>query len=132
MIGEPPALFTLVNQERGTIVAAHLLTAFESKARNKGLLGRDSLSEDSALIIAPSNAVHTFFMRFSIDIAFVAKDGRVLKVRAAVPPWRFAGAMRGFAVVELPAGALRRSQTVDGDALAVRVDERRREQPIDR
>ena len=53
------------------MLAEHLLTAFESKARNKGLLGRDSLADGEVLIIALSSAVHTWFMRFAIDIAFV-------------------------------------------------------------
>ena len=44
----------------------------------------DTLSQSGApltLVIAPTNAIHTFFMRFAIDVAFVARDGRVLKVR---------------------------------------------------
>ena len=101
------------------IVARTLLTAFDSKSRQKGLLGRDSLPEGSALIIAPSQAIHTFSMRFAIDVAFVAKDGRVLKVRQAVPPRRIAVAWRAFAVIELPAGALEASDTRPGDLLQV-------------
>lgn len=127
LLREPATVFTLTNVNRGTVVAAHLLTAFESRTRNKGLLGRDSLPEDTALIIAPSNAVHTFFMRFSLDLAFVAKDGRVVKVRRAVPPWRVAAALRAFAVVELAAGVLNRSGTERGDLLVVSADDRRLE-----
>ena len=56
-------------------------------------------------------------MRFAIDVAFVSKDGRVLKVRRAVPPRRIAVALRAFAVIELPAGALERSDTKPGDKL---------------
>ena len=93
------------------------MTAFDSKSRRTGLLGRDSLAEGSALIIAPSQAIHTFSMRFAIDVAFVSKDGRVLKVRQAVPPRRIAVALRAFAVIELPAGALERSDTKPGDQL---------------
>ena len=110
----------LENVRTRRVVAAHLLTAFDSAQRRQGLLGRDSLAEGSALIIAPSNAVHTFFMRFPIDIAFVGRDGRVLKLRPAVGPWRLAGSIRAFAVVELPAGALARSQTQRGDLLTCR------------
>jgi uncharacterized membrane protein (UPF0127 family) len=111
--------FALVNERHGQVVAGTLLTAFDSSSRRRGLLGRESLPEDTALIIAPSNAVHTFFMRFAIDVAFVSKTGRVLKVRAAMPSRRIAGAWGGFAVVELPAGALARSDTRRGDTLRV-------------
>ncbi len=110
----------LVEPHTGVIVADRLLTAFASADRNKGLLGRDSLPERAAMIIAPCTAVHTFFMRFSIDIAFVAKDGRVLKVRGGVRPWRIAAALGAFAVIELPAGALQRAGIAAGATLAVR------------
>jgi uncharacterized membrane protein (UPF0127 family) len=59
-------------------------------------------------------------MRFAIDVAFVAKDGRVLKVCHAMRPWRMAAALRGFAVVELPDGVLARTQTRAGDRLVIK------------
>ena len=67
------------------------------------------------MIIAPTSAIHTFAMRFAIDVMFVSKDGRVLKVRRDVKPRRIAAAWRAFAVVELPAGAIERSDTRPGD-----------------
>lgn len=114
-----PGQYQLRNERTGLILATHVLTAFDSKSRNTGLLRHDSLPEGHGLIIAPSNAVHTFFMRFSIDLAFVAKDGRVVKTRAAVPPWRLSGALRAFAVVELPVGTLDRTHTAAGDRLVL-------------
>ena len=109
----------LTNARHQRIVARTLLTAFDSKSRRTGLLGRDSLPEGSALIIAPCQAIHTFSMRFAIDVAFVAKDGLVLKVRQAVPPRRIAVSLRAFAVIELRAGALQASDTRPGDRLQV-------------
>jgi uncharacterized membrane protein (UPF0127 family) len=109
--------FVLTNTRTGRSVARTLLTAFDSASRRRGLLAHDSLPEGTALIIAPSNAVHTFSMRFAIDVAFVAKDGHVVKVRSAVKPWRVAAAWRAFAVVELAAGALETSGTRAGDVL---------------
>jgi len=120
LLRNDPTPHVLENARSGAIVADNLLTAFDSASRRQGLLGRDSLPEGNALIIAPSNAVHTFFMRFPIDIAFVRRDGRVIKVRSAVGPRRLAAAIRGFAVVELPAGALARSRTEPGDMLICR------------
>jgi uncharacterized protein len=109
----------LENTRNGRVVADQLWQAFDSATRRKGLLGRDSMPEGSALLIAPSNTIHTFFMRFPIDIAFVAKDGRVVSVRSALPAWRLAMSLRAYAVVELPAGALARSETKPGDVLAI-------------
>jgi uncharacterized membrane protein (UPF0127 family) len=82
-------------------------------------LRHDSLPEGSALIIAPSNAVHTIGMRFSIDIAFVRRDGSIVKMYKALRPWRMAAAFRAFAVVELAAGALDAAGTIAGDTLVV-------------
>jgi len=71
------------------------------------------------MIIAPTNAIHTFFMRFQIDVAFVTRDGRVLKIRHALRPWRMAAAWGAFAVIELSAGGLARADTQVGDRLIV-------------
>jgi len=110
----------IANARNGRVVADQVIPAFDSASRRKGLLGRDSLPEGSAMIIAPSNSIHTFFMRFAIDVAFVTKDGRVLKTRTAIPARRIAIAIRAFAVVELPAGALGRSDIKPGDQLVIR------------
>jgi uncharacterized membrane protein (UPF0127 family) len=111
-----PAL-ALTNDRTNHVLARTLLTAFDSESRRRGLLKFDSLPDGSCLIIAPSNAIHTFFMRFSIDVAFVSKSGRVLKVRSNLRPCRIAAAFRGFAVIELPSGALARAGTEPGDTL---------------
>ena len=71
------------------------------------------------MIIAPTTAVHTFGMRFPIDIAVVTRDGRIVKSRSSVPPSRIVAALRGYAVIEMPAGTLRRHDTLDGDRLLI-------------
>jgi uncharacterized membrane protein (UPF0127 family) len=109
----------LVNERTGLAVATTLEGAFDSASRKRGLLGRDSLPPGHALIIAPSNLVHTFFMRFPIDVLVVARDGRVLKARSEVPSRRLVGALRGFAVIEMAARELERSGTRAGDRLTV-------------
>jgi uncharacterized protein len=110
----------LVNARSGRVVAGQLLPAFDSATRKTGLLKHTSLPAGTAMIIAPTNAIHTFFMKFPIDVAFVARSGKVLKIRTAMPAWRMAGALRGFAVVELAAGALAQSETTVGDELMLR------------
>ena len=90
------ASLALTNTRNDRIVADTLLRAFDSESRRRGLLKRDFLADGSALVIAPTNAIHTFFMRFAIDVAFVARDGRVLKIRRAMPPWRMAAAWGGL------------------------------------
>ena len=65
----------LTNTRNNRTVARTLLTAFDSASRRRGLLGRNGLEDGSALIIAPSSAIHTFTMRFAIDVALVSKEG---------------------------------------------------------
>jgi uncharacterized membrane protein (UPF0127 family) len=104
-------------------LATALRPAFDSAARRRGLLGLDRLEPGQALILAPTNAIHTFFMNFAIDAVFVRRDGRVLKTVNAMAPGRLSAAWRGFAVVELPADAIGRSLTMPGDLLRpVRTD----------
>jgi uncharacterized membrane protein (UPF0127 family) len=63
--------------------------------------------------------VHTFGMRFPIDLLFVTRNGDVLKVARAVPARRIVCAFRAFAVIELAAHALDGSETMIGDRLSI-------------
>ncbi len=112
-----PAALVLRNRRTGGVIATRILPAVESETRRTGLLKHQSLPEGEAMIIAPSNAVHTFFMRFPIDIAFVDQDGTILKIKARVPAWRIAAAWGGYAVIEMAAGEFARSGTAVGDAV---------------
>jgi len=117
--GSSEERLAIVNSRTGMVVADQLLAAFDSASRRAGLLQHGALPDRSAMIIAPSNAIHTFFMKFPIDVAFVGRDGRVRKVREGLQPWRIAAALRAYAVLELPAGALRGTGTVVGDVLEI-------------
>ena len=109
----------IVNVRTGKVVADRLITAFDSDTRRKGLLAHTSLPPSTAMVIAPTNAIHTFFMKFPIDIVFVSKAGCVLKIRSAVPAWRMTASFGAHAVLELAAGSLSRSETAVGDQLVV-------------
>jgi uncharacterized membrane protein (UPF0127 family) len=118
IVGEKkPASCVLRNRRTGQLLADAIEPAFDSVSRRRGLLGRDGMPEGSALIIAPCQAIHTFRMRFAIDIVFVNRHGLILKVRRGVKPGRLTGSLAAFAVIELPAGAIDRSETRVGDSL---------------
>ena len=119
LIGKGAGQYELVNAERGSVLATHVEPAFDSKTRRRGLLGRDSVPENYALIIAPCSGVHTFSMRFPIDAVFVSRDGTVVKTCREVKPWRIAGAFRAFAVIEAAAGFIDRTETEPGDVMAL-------------
>ena len=77
-----------VNRKNGAVLAERVERATSIRARLRGLLGRTGLPQGDALVIEPCTSIHTFFMRFTIDALFVAKDGRVVRAIAELRPWR--------------------------------------------
>jgi len=75
------------------------------------LIPRGRLAEGEGLLITKTSAITMWFMRFAIDVAFVTRDGRIVKAVHSLRPWRIAAAFGAFAVVELPAGTLARCDT---------------------
>ncbi len=120
LVREPQGRFGLWNTRSGEALATRVVAAFESGSRRQGLLGRHGLPPGEALVLAPCSSVHTAFMRFPLDLVFLARDGRVVKTAAGVPPWRIRAAWRAFAVVELPSGIVARTRTQPGDVLELR------------
>lgn len=110
----------VINRTRSTVVAERAEAARTWWSRGKGLLGRRGLPDGGGLIIEPCSSIHTWFMAFPIDVAFVAADGRVVRVAHALRPWRFGPLARKVRyVVELPAGALAASGTEPDDYLDI-------------
>ena len=119
LLQAPERPFGVRNARTGEWVVARLESAFDSRTRRRGLLGRTSLESGTGLVIAPTNAVHTFSMRFDIDVVFVRRDGRVVRVRRDVPPRRVAIALKAFAVIEVQGGSTRHLDIRAGDRLQV-------------
>lgn len=118
LMPEPGAL-VLRNERNGMLLAQHIEGAFDSASRRRGLLGRDGLADGAALIIAPCQAIHTFRMRFPIDVVFADRDGRVVHFRSHVGPRRITGAWRAFAAIEVASGAAARADIQIGDRLSI-------------
>lgn len=114
------AVKRIVNTTRGHTLAERCEVARGFLARGKGLLGRDGLAAGEGLLIEPCSSVHSFFMRFAIDVVFADRHHRVVGLAAAMPPNRpYAGAWRARYVVELPAGTIAATGTQKGDQLRV-------------
>ena len=109
----------LVNDTRELLLAESIEAAFDSRSRRTGLLGRTAFATGSVLAIAPSNAVHTFSMRFPIDVLFITREGRVVKRVLDLKPGRVAGAWRAFAALEFAAGSAAVAATTVGDRLTL-------------
>ena len=85
----------------------------------RGLLGRPSLAPGEGLLLTPASAVHTFFMRFAIDVVFLDADLTVLGIRDTVKPWRMVGWRGARSVLELPAGICEQRGLRTGDRLTL-------------
>jgi uncharacterized protein len=107
--------FQVTNTTRGTVLATHLEGAAIGSKRTKGLLGREGLGPGEGLWIVPCESVHTFFMRFAIDLVYLDRKNKVKKVRSAVCPWRVSACLSAHSVLEFPAGTIRDTMTVAGD-----------------
>jgi uncharacterized protein len=106
------------NETRDTTLAFAADVADTSAKRRTGLLKKERLDPGEGLWITPCESVHTFFMKFAIDLVYLDRKKRVRKVRHAVPPWRISGCLAAHSVLELPAGAAAASGTQPGDQLA--------------
>ena len=111
------SVFRIINLTRETQLAAGVELAGTGTSRRKGLLGRECLSPGEGLWIVPCEAVHTFWMRFPIDLIYLDRQHRVVKTRSNVGPWRMSACLRALSVVELAAGVIRETQTRRGDRL---------------
>ncbi|MBP2645465.1 MAG: hypothetical protein H6Q75_905 [Firmicutes bacterium] len=109
----------LYNSSKDCLLAKEARVADTFFSRLKGLLGTDKLEETAALMIYPCSSVHTFGMRYVIDVAFVDIDHRVVKLVPHLPPGRMAMCGRSRYVVELAAGTLARTGTSIGDRLDI-------------
>lgn len=107
------------NLTRNTVVASAADLAGTSEQRRTGLLNRTGLEPGEGLFIVPCEAVHCFFMKFAIDVIFLDKKHRVVKVRPSLKPWRIAGSLRANSVLELPEGQIAATATQPGDQLEI-------------
>lgn len=115
----PAGPLQVLNRTRGTVLASRLEAAHTGPSRRKGLLGRRSLPAGEGLWIVPCESVHTFFMKFPIDLVYLDRNHQVKKVRDSVGPWRLSACMSARSVLELPSGTIRATQTEQGDTLEI-------------
>jgi uncharacterized membrane protein (UPF0127 family) len=99
-------------------VLATLEVAESAGARTRGLLGRDGI--EGALLLQPARSVHTFGMRFPIDVAYVDRELNVIRTRA-MRPWRLGRVVfKAHGIIEAEAGSFARWDLKPGDHLEIK------------
>ena len=105
------------NLSRNTLLGDRIDIADTSPKRRTGLLKHTKLEPGEGLWIAPCEAVHTIGMKIPIDVLFLDKKRRVLKIKHGMPRSRMAICLRAHSVLELPSGHAAAMQTAVGDQL---------------
>jgi len=110
----------VLNRTRATYLAADAELADGLFTRFAGLMLRNGLPEAGGLVLMPGGAIHMFFMRFPLDVIHADKDGKVLRILHGIKPWRIGPIVRRCRIViELPAGTVERTGTVEGDVVVL-------------
>ena len=100
---DPPSARRLLRLPVATVLGHEVRVAQGRRARLLGLAHLDRREAGAGLLIPRCSSVHTFGMRFALDLYFLGEHGEVVAVRRAVPPRRLAFCRRASAVLELPA-----------------------------
>jgi uncharacterized protein len=106
-----------LKRDDGTVVCERCTIADNPLRRMRGLLGRDGLESGEGLLLRPASAVHTYFMRFPIDVVFLDRSLVVVGISDSVDPWQARSRKGAKAVLELPAGESVRRGLAVGDQL---------------
>ncbi len=107
----------VTNVTRGTVLADSADIADTSAKRRTGLLKHKSLPKGQGLWISPCESIHTFFMKFPIDVLYLSRQKKVRKIRKSLKPWRLSACLLARSVLELPAGTAEETGTEVGDIL---------------
>ena len=107
----------ILRRADGAVVCERCTLADSPLTRLRGLLGRDGLDRGEGLLLRPASSIHTFFMRFPIDVVFLDRALVVVAVADRIEPWRAASQRGAKAVLELPAGESSRRGISVGDQL---------------
>jgi uncharacterized protein len=121
--------FVRVRRADGVVVCERCEIPESALGRARGLLGRDRLEPGEGMLIDRAGSVHMFFMRFRIDVIFLARDRTVVGVKHRLAPWRVAGARGAVASLELPAGRAAEVSVEPGDVLVFEDVEERESSP---
>ncbi|MBP1636761.1 MAG: hypothetical protein H6Q10_3335 [Acidobacteria bacterium] len=110
--------------ESGAVLASRVrLDRLATRQHLGWLRGNSEPGDEAALIVAPARWAHTFFATAPTDVAFVDADGRVVKIRRSMRPWRVALALEARGVIQAMPGFITRSRTRVGDRVALREEQ---------
>ncbi|HNW26677.1 MAG TPA: DUF192 domain-containing protein [Candidatus Gastranaerophilaceae bacterium] len=106
------------NSSNNTVIAERAEVAKSFFSRTVGLILKKTLKEGEGLVIKPCFSIHTFFMKFAIDVLFVNKKNEIVALYENVKPWRILPVhFNSYYVVELPSGTISSTNISKGDSI---------------
>ncbi len=110
-------VYNLFNKSKGLFLASEALVADDFFLRLKGFMFRKTIAAEAALIFYRTSSIHTFFMRFPLDIVFLNKKMQVVRFYEALKPGRVVFCLFAYLVIELPPHKTSRKNLEIGDIL---------------
>lgn len=109
----------IIHKRTNIVLGSNIRKATSFRDRLLGLMFLDEMKNMDGLLIEPCRSIHNFFVRFPIDVVFISKSNKVVKVLRNFRPWYVSGIyFRASKTLELPAGALH-DDIKPGDQLEV-------------
>jgi len=97
----------VIHKETQFVLGSDIKLADDMFSRMKGLMFIDKMQGMDGLMLDPGNSIHNCFVRFSIDVLFLSKDYKIVKVIRGFKPWRFTRIyFTATKVLELPEGTI--------------------------
>jgi uncharacterized membrane protein (UPF0127 family) len=110
----------VINQDNKAILVSKLYIAQTFWPRLKGLLGTSELAAGNGLLIHPCSSIHTFGMKYPIDVIFLSSELEVLRVIDSISAMRAACCLGSAMALELPAGTAAKAHTLAGHHLTIK------------
>ena len=120
MLRRKPRPTVTLTRSDGEVVCERCSVAATAYSRLKGLLGHSGLERGEGLLLRPASSIHTFFMRFPIDVVFLDRELGVRKVVPELEPWKLAFARGARSALELAPGEAERRGVAAGQRLLIR------------
>lgn len=111
---------SIINRGNKVVLVSELRIAQTFWQRLMGLLGTSRLAPEQGLLICPCSSVHTVGMRYPIDVLFLDKNLKVLKVISSLPAMRAVVCLKSCMALEISGGMAAKTNTTAGDQLEIR------------
>jgi uncharacterized membrane protein (UPF0127 family) len=111
--------YSIVEKNKQNIISQEGQVANTFFKRLVGLMFKKSIGPEYALIFYNATSIHTFFMRFPIDIIFLDKNNQIIRISQALKPWRMVFCSHSKVTIELPAHKTKENSSKVGDFLEI-------------